>query len=126
MAAGGIAVSAVAFPARRFRRLEWISLAIAFGWGAGLVIASLLVPFYRSVSGSGSGAVTHGSATLVGVNGWGVLLITCAPLAATVMTAGGLWRRAGRHGAGVLAWTVGARHIGRGPTSGQVMMRVWL
>lgn len=106
MATGGIAVSAVGFPARRFRRLEWISLAIAFAYGAGLVIAALLVPSYQSVSGSGSASVTHGSATLVAVNGWGVLLIMCAPLAATVMTAGALWRRAGRAGAGVLAWTV--------------------
>jgi len=40
------------------------------------------------------------------VNGWGVLVIACAPLAAAVMTAGALWRRAGRQGAGVLAWTV--------------------
>jgi len=106
MAAGGIAVSAVGLPARRFRRLERISLAIAFVWGAALVIAALLVPFYQSVTGSSSGIVTHGSASLVGVNGWGVLVIACAPLAAAVMTAGALWRRAGRQGAGVLAWTV--------------------
>jgi hypothetical protein len=99
-------VSAVGFPHRRFQRLERISLAISSAWGAALVIAALLVPFYRSASGSSSGTVTHGSATLVGVNGWSVLLITCAPLAATVMTAGALRRRVGRHGAGVLAWTV--------------------
>jgi hypothetical protein len=106
MAAGGIAMSAVGFPAGRFRRPEWVSLVIALACGGAVVIAALLAPFYQSVSTSSSGTVTHSSATLVGVNGWGVLLVTCAPLAAAVMTAGALWRRAGRPGAGVTAWTV--------------------
>ena len=106
MTAGGIAVSAVGSLVRRFGRPEWISLAFALVWGAGLVIAALLVPVYQSSSNSGSGAVTDGSATLVGVNGWGALLAAGAPVAAAVVTGCALWRRTGRHGAGVLAWTV--------------------
>jgi hypothetical protein len=94
--------------ARRFGRLEWISLAFALAWGSGLVIAALLAPVYQSQSVSSSGITADGSATLVGVNGWGALLIAGAPLAAAVVTGYGLWRRAGRPGAGVVAWTVTA------------------
>ena len=92
--------------ARRFGRLEWISLAIALASGTGLVIAALLAPVYQSQSVSSSGITASGSATLVGVNGWRALLIAAVPLAAAVMAGYGLWRRAGRPGAGVLAWTV--------------------
>ena len=99
-------MSAVGSLDRRFRRPEWISLAIALASGTGLVILALLVPVYQSQSASSSGAMTNGSATLVGVNGWGALLAAGAPLAAAVVAGCGLWRRAGRPGAGVPAWTV--------------------
>jgi len=99
-------VNAVGYLDRRFRRPEWISLAIALASGAGLVVAAVLAPVYQSQSVSSTGAVTNGSATLVGVNGWSALLIAGAPLAAAVVTGYGLWHRAGRPGAGVLAWTV--------------------
>ena len=91
---------------RRFGRLEWISLAIALASGTGLVIVALLAPVYQSQGVSSSGTMTEGSATLVGVNGWVALLVAGAPLAAAVVTGYGLWRRAGRPGAGVPAWTV--------------------
>jgi len=87
-------------------RLEWVSLMIAAAWGAGLLAAAVLVPAYSSVGVSSSGAVTHGSATLVGVNGWGVLLVVGVPLVATAMVGGALWHRGPRPGAGVLAWTI--------------------
>ena len=90
---------------RRFGRLEWISLAIALASGTGLVIVALLAPVYQSQGVSSSGTMTEGSATLVGVNGWVALLVAGAPLAAAVVTGYGLWRRAGRPGAGVPAWT---------------------
>ena len=99
-------MSAVASLDRRFRRPEWISLAIALALGTGLVILALLAPVYQSQSVSSSGTMANGSATLVGVNGWGALLAAGAPLAAAALAAYGLWRRAGRPGAGVLAWTV--------------------
>lgn len=101
-------MSAVRFLDRRFGRLGWISLAIALAAGTGLIIAALLAPVYQSQSVSSSEAMTSGSATLVGVNGWGALLVAGAPLAAAVVTGYGLWRRAGRPGAGALAWTVTA------------------
>jgi len=106
MAGGGTTVSAVESLDSRFGRLEAISLALALVWGVGLVIAAVLVPVYQSASVSSSGTVTDGSATLVGVNGWGALLVAGAPLAAAVVTECALWRRAGRQGAGVLAWAV--------------------
>lgn len=99
-------MSAVGSLRNRFGRPEGISLAIALVWGAGLVVAALLVPVYQSSSVSSSGAVTDGSATLVSVNGWGALLVAGAPLAAAAVTGCALWRRAGRRGAGVLAWAV--------------------
>jgi hypothetical protein len=71
-----------------------------------LGIGAVLAPVYQSASVSSSGTVTTGSATLVGVNGWGALLVAGAPLAAAVVTGWALWRRGGQPGAGVLAWTV--------------------
>jgi hypothetical protein len=93
---------------RRFGRLQRISLASAVVWGAGLVIAAVFVPAYQSSRVSTSGAVTDASATLVGVNGWGALLVAGAPLAAAIVIWYALWRRRGRQGAGVLAWVVTA------------------
>ena len=87
-------------------RLEQVSLAIAAIWGAGLLAAAVLVPVYASVGVSSAGAVSHGSATLVGVNGWRVLLVVGVPLVATAMVGGALWRRGPRQGAGALAWMI--------------------
>jgi len=101
-------VSAVESLDRRFRRPEWISLAIALASGTGLVILALLAPVYQSQSVFSPGTMTNGSATLIGVNGWRAMLVAGAPLAAAAVAGYGLWRRAGRPGAGVLAWTVTA------------------
>jgi hypothetical protein len=90
----------------RLARFERISLAVALAWALGLVAAALLVPVYQSLSVSSSGTVTDGSATLAGVNGWGALLVAGVPLAATMVTGSALWRRAGRQGAGIVAWAV--------------------
>jgi hypothetical protein len=43
---------------------------------------------------------------LVGVNGWGVLLLAGVPMLATTMVGGALWRRGARRPAGVFAWTI--------------------
>jgi hypothetical protein len=99
-------MSSVGSVGGRFGRLERISLAVALAWGIGLVVAALLVPVYQSSGVSSSGALTDGSATLVGVNGWGALLVAGAPLAAAMVTGCALWRRAARQGAGFVAWTV--------------------
>ena len=87
-------------------RLEQVSLAIAAVWGAGLLAAAALVPAYASAGASSAGAVSHGSATLVDVNGWRVLLVAGVPLVATALGGGALWRRGPRQGAGALAWTI--------------------
>ena len=87
-------------------RLERVSLAIAAVWGAGLLAAAVVVPVYSSAGVSSSGAVSHGVATLVAVNGRGVLLVVSVPLVAAAMVAGALWRRGPRQGAGVLAWAI--------------------
>jgi hypothetical protein len=96
----------------RFGRLQRIALASALAWAAGLVMAAVLVPVYQSSSASSSGAVTSGSATLVGVNGWGALLVAGAPLAAALVIWYALWRRRARQSAGALAWVVTALLIG--------------
>ena len=101
-------VSAAGSLDSRFGRLQRISLASALVWAAGLVIAAVLAPAYQSSGFSSSGTVTDGSATMVGVNGWGVLLVAGAPLAAALVIWYALWKRRGRQGAGVLAWVVTA------------------
>ena len=98
-------MSAVGSLDRWFRRPEWISLAIALASGTGLVILALLAPVYQSQSVFSPGTMTNGSATLIGVNGWRAMLVVGAPLVAVAVAGYGLWRRAGRPGAGVLAWT---------------------
>jgi len=99
-------MTSVGSVARRFGGLERLSLAAALAWGAGLVVAAFVAPLYQSSTVSSSGTVTSGSATLVGVNGLGALLVAGAPLAAAVVIGWALWRRAGRQGAGALAWTI--------------------
>jgi hypothetical protein len=103
---GGIAVGGVEPREGRLGRLERVSLAIAAVWGAGLLAAAVVVPVYSSAGVSSSGAVSHGLATLVGVNGWGVLLVVGVPLVTTAMVGGALWRRGPRQGAGIPAWTI--------------------
>jgi hypothetical protein len=106
MTAGGITVSAVRSVGSRFGRLERASLALALMWATGLIVAAMLVPVYQSSTVSGSGTMIAGPATLVGVNGWGALLVAGAPLAAAAVTGGALWRRGRLQGAGVLAWVI--------------------
>jgi hypothetical protein len=96
----------------RLGRVERISLAIALVWGIGLIIAALALPAYQSSGASSSGASAVGSATLVAVNGWHALIVAAAPLTAAVLTGSALLRRAGREGAGVLAWIVVGLLIG--------------
>jgi hypothetical protein len=102
----GITVGAIRYAGARFGRLELLSLTLALAWAIGLILAALVVPVYRSADVSSSGTVPGGSSTLVGVNGWMALLVAGAPLAAAVATGCMLWLRAGRQGAGVLAWTI--------------------
>ena len=83
----------------RYSRNAWIALGVAVVWGVLLVVAAFVAPVYSTSSGSavdnGDGTVsttTEGSATLVGVNGYGVLLVVSVPLVAAVVVAWALAR----------------------------------
>lgn len=89
----------------RLRRGEWMALAVALMWSAGLMVAAAVAPVYGSMTETSSGTVTHGSATLVDVNGPAVLLPVGVPLLATVLVGCALWRRDASGGAGPFAWT---------------------
>jgi hypothetical protein len=97
-------VSALRSLTGRLGRVQLVSLAIAIAWGAALVVGALVAPVYQTSSVSSSGAAAAGSATLLAVNGWHVVLVAAAPLAAALITGGMLWRRNGRRGAGAFAW----------------------
>jgi hypothetical protein len=90
--------------ARRAR----VALALAALWGAGLVVAAVTLPVYAVESGGvapgGELLTSSGSATLVGVNGPGVLLVAAAPLAATVLVAALLSARPRHRAARMAAW----------------------
>ena len=89
----------------RLPRGEWIALAVALVWSAGLLVAAAVAPAYQSVTETSSGTVTHGSATLVDENGTAFLLPVGAPLLVTIIVGYALWRREAGRGAGPVAWT---------------------
>jgi len=81
----------------RYSRNAWIALGVAVVWGLLLVVAAFVVPVYSTSNGSATdGTVptttTEGTATLVGVNGYGVLLVISVPLVAAVVVAWALAR----------------------------------
>jgi cytochrome bd-type quinol oxidase subunit 2 len=94
------------------RRAQQVSLIVAVAWGLLLVVAALVAPVYSTQTSAGSGdrlsTAVPGSATLVQVNGWRVLLVCAVPLACAALVGVLLWRRAGKPGAGPVAWTVTA------------------
>ena len=88
------------------RRGRWafgLTLA-AFAWAAALVVGALVLPVY-SVEESGD---VSSSATLVAVNGLGVLLPVAVPALITAVVWIALHRRCSRGSrfAGALAWTL--------------------
>ena len=91
------------------------ALFVAALWCVGLIVGAATLPAYQSTSASvtgtsGSPAVTESTstATLIEVNGTGVLVVVGLPLAAVALVSSALlWRRRRRRsGAGPLAWTV--------------------
>jgi hypothetical protein len=80
-----------------------VALLFAGVYGLALIVAGFLVPVYSTQASSSSGAVSHGSATLVAVNGSGVVIVLGIPLLLTVAVGAALvpGRRWGRP----LAWT---------------------
>jgi hypothetical protein len=82
-----------------------VALLLAGGWALGLIVAGFVVPMYRTASESTTGEVTHGSDTLVGVNGPGVVVVLAVPFVLTVLVGCALLLRAHR-GALLAAWTL--------------------
>ena len=77
-------------------RTTTIALAFAVAWSALLVAAAIVLPAYGtatkpasvdSSAGSTTTTATTGAATLVGVNGSGVLIIVSIPLAVSLLVA---------------------------------------
>ena len=91
--------------AARPARVTRLCLSFAALYGAALVAAGFLAPVYQSTSVSSSGEVTHGSGTLVGVNGPGVVAVLCVPLVVSVLVGLALWLGS-RPRAVKLAWTL--------------------
>lgn len=89
----------------RLPRIATVALSVAAAYGMLLVVAGFLAPVYLSTSESSSGEVTHGSGTLVGVNGLGVVAVLGVPLLATVLVGYALRLRS-RRGAVPFAWTL--------------------
>lgn len=91
----------------RLNPRERLAIAGALIWSFGVLVAATTLPVYQSDSASAGtpGAATSG-ATLVEVNGSGVLAVTAAPLLATVAV-GTLLLVRRRHGhATIAAWAV--------------------
>lgn len=89
-------------------RTTGIALGVALAWSLLLVVAAFVVPVYGTASGSAtvdpstglSTTTTEitGSATLVGVNGPGVLVVIGIPLVATLLVGWALAARRRRIG----------------------------
>jgi hypothetical protein len=98
------------------RRGTIAALVVAGALGVLLLIAAFVVPVYESAtftsSGDAGGAVTQvtsGSATLVGENGWIVVLLLAIPLAATAVVGYALARRPPPR-ASAVPWTATGLH----------------
>lgn len=78
-------------------------VALAFGalWGVALVVGATTLPAYEGATGvsspDGTLHETHATATLVEVNGRGVLVTLAVPLAVTLVVAGLLLARHRHH-----------------------------
>jgi hypothetical protein len=69
----------------RLGRISSAALLIAAVYGLALIIAGFLAPAYESTSVSSSGETTHGSGTLIGVNGLSAAVVLGAPLLLTLV-----------------------------------------
>lgn len=84
-----------------------MALAFAVCWSAALLVVAARIPLYSSSTETPTReTIEHHSATLVDVNGSGVLLVVGVPLFATIIVVLALLHRRSRAGAGPIAWTV--------------------
>ncbi|HEX6876439.1 MAG TPA: hypothetical protein VF165_12325 [Nocardioidaceae bacterium] len=86
-------------------RASSIALSIAGVWGLGLVVAGFFVPVYHFSGWSSSGGLTRSTATLVDVNGLGVVVVLALPVVATVLVTFALLVRS-QPGAMAAAWVL--------------------
>jgi hypothetical protein len=89
----------------RLGRASAAALAAAAVYGVALVMAGFLAPVYESSGASSSAEATHGSATLVDVNGPGVVVVLSVPLLVTLAVGYALWHGS-RRGAVAFAWAL--------------------
>ena len=87
----------------RLGRVASVALLIAAVGGAALVLAGFFAPMYETMTESAAGEVTHGTGTLAGVNGPGVVAVLVVPLLVTLAVGSALWQGA-RRGAVAVAW----------------------
>lgn len=85
-------------------RVGIVALLFAGVYSLALIVAGFLVPAYSTQSSSTSGAVSHGSDTLVAVNGPGVVIVLGIPLFLSLAVGAALVP--GHRWALPLAWTL--------------------
>lgn len=85
------------------RATRW-SLIGAVLWSAGIVLAGFVVPVYQTASTNSDGTTETSTATLVGEEGTGVLIVLAFPLLASLIVAAAVW--AGSPPVRAAAWTV--------------------
>jgi hypothetical protein len=93
----------------RLGRTAPIALLLAALCDLGLVVAGFVAPVYQSsvsTSAPPSGAVTHGSNTLVGENGWGAVVILLVPLLLTAIVGSALWFQSRGSAVVTFAWSI--------------------
>lgn len=88
----------------RAGRVGRVALVFAGVYSLVLVVAGFVAPAYSTQGSSSSGGVSRGSATLVAVNGVGVLLVLAIPLLLTLAVGAALLL--GRPWGRALAWTL--------------------
>jgi hypothetical protein len=91
--------------ARRGRQAFWLTVA-ALVWSAALMGAAFLLPAYGSSSTSSTGTHSSAALTLVGVNGFSVLIPMGAPLVIAVLAWAALHRKCA-HGGRVAGYVAG-------------------
>jgi hypothetical protein len=104
---GRVRVPVVNAAVVRLGRIAPIALLFAAAYNVVLVASGFVAPVYQSsvyTAGSPSGAVTRGSNTLVGENGWGVVVILLAPLLLTTIVGSALWLQWRGAAAVAIAW----------------------
>jgi len=81
-----------------------VALVVALTWSLVVVVAALALPVYSGETTSSDGGTVSTRATLVEVNGTGVLGVVLAPLLASVLVAAMVWGRRRWPALGALAW----------------------